>query len=214
MTVQTTIQHRRDTAANWTSTNPTLASGEMGVETDTNKFKIGNGSSTWTALSYQGGGSYTLLTSGTLSGTQTSITGINQNYRNLVIEVDNWYDSGNNWLTVLFNGIYGNPYGYLVTELSSGGNTYAGQNSFLWSFGNGTTANLGWYYRIEIFDYAKTNTFKAGSTFSSANTKTTKSGGFGFGGDNGTAAITSVQFTPADFTSSWSGGNYKIYGVN
>jgi hypothetical protein len=46
------IQVRRDTAANWTSTNPTLASGEMGFETDTGKFKIGNGSTAWTSLAY------------------------------------------------------------------------------------------------------------------------------------------------------------------
>jgi hypothetical protein len=50
----TNIQHRRDTAANWTSVNPTLASGEIGFETDTLKFKIGNGSSAWSALAYQG----------------------------------------------------------------------------------------------------------------------------------------------------------------
>lgn len=49
------IQVRRDTAANWTSTNPTLASGEMGFETDTLKFKIGNGSTAWTSLAYSAG---------------------------------------------------------------------------------------------------------------------------------------------------------------
>jgi hypothetical protein len=54
MPVLTTIQHRRDTAANWTSTNPTLAAGEMGFETDTGLFKIGTGSTTWTSLSYSG----------------------------------------------------------------------------------------------------------------------------------------------------------------
>jgi hypothetical protein len=42
------IQLRRDTAANWTSINPVLRPGEIGIETDTLKFKIGNGS-TWTA---------------------------------------------------------------------------------------------------------------------------------------------------------------------
>jgi hypothetical protein len=44
------IQLRRDTAANWTSSNPTLRAGEIGIETDTLKFKIGNGSSTWTQI--------------------------------------------------------------------------------------------------------------------------------------------------------------------
>jgi hypothetical protein len=46
------IQVRRGTASEWTTANPILAAGEMGVETNTNKFKFGNGSSTWTALSY------------------------------------------------------------------------------------------------------------------------------------------------------------------
>lgn len=46
------IQLRRDTAANWTSVNPTLAQGEIGIETNTGYFKIGNGSSAWNSLSY------------------------------------------------------------------------------------------------------------------------------------------------------------------
>ena len=46
------IQVRRGTSSEWTSANPVLAAGEMGVETNTNLFKFGNGSSTWTALSY------------------------------------------------------------------------------------------------------------------------------------------------------------------
>jgi Major tropism determinant N-terminal domain len=52
MTVR--IQHRRDTAANWTSNNPTLAQGEIGFETNTNLYKIGDGGTAWTSLSYAG----------------------------------------------------------------------------------------------------------------------------------------------------------------
>ena len=51
----TQIQLRRGTASAWTTTNPVLAVGEMGLETDTGKFKVGNGSSTWTALVYSSG---------------------------------------------------------------------------------------------------------------------------------------------------------------
>jgi hypothetical protein len=47
-----TIQFRRDTAANWTSANPTLAQGEFGYETDTLKYKIGTGSTAWNSLAY------------------------------------------------------------------------------------------------------------------------------------------------------------------
>jgi len=52
MAVVTQIQIRRGTASQWTSTNPTLAAGELGLETDTLLMKAGNGSSAWTALAY------------------------------------------------------------------------------------------------------------------------------------------------------------------
>ena len=48
----TRMQQRRGTAAQWTAANPTLAAGEIGFETDTSKFKMGNGSSNWSALQY------------------------------------------------------------------------------------------------------------------------------------------------------------------
>ena len=48
----TQIQFRRDTAANWTSANPTLAEGELGLETDTTFYKIGTGSTACTSLAY------------------------------------------------------------------------------------------------------------------------------------------------------------------
>lgn len=46
------IQVRRGTAADWTSVNPVLAAGELGVESDTNLFKFGNGSTAWASLDY------------------------------------------------------------------------------------------------------------------------------------------------------------------
>ncbi len=52
----TVIQLRNDTAANWASSNPVLALGEMGLETDTNKFKFGDGSTAWNSLPYVGAG--------------------------------------------------------------------------------------------------------------------------------------------------------------
>ena len=49
------IQIRRDTSSNWTSNNPILLQGEFGYELNTGYAKIGNGSSTWTQLTYFGG---------------------------------------------------------------------------------------------------------------------------------------------------------------
>lgn len=49
----TQLQIRNDTAANWTSNNTVLLSGEMGNETDTGRQKIGDGVTAWTSLQYQ-----------------------------------------------------------------------------------------------------------------------------------------------------------------
>ena len=46
------IQIRRDTAANWTSANPTLAQGEPALETDTGFQKMGDGVTAWNSLAY------------------------------------------------------------------------------------------------------------------------------------------------------------------
>lgn len=47
-----TIRLRRGTAAQWTAANPILSQGEIGFETDTNKFKFGDGVTSWTTLTY------------------------------------------------------------------------------------------------------------------------------------------------------------------
>jgi hypothetical protein len=79
------IQIRRDTAANWTSANPILAQGELGLETDTDKFKVGDGSTAWTSLGYL------INTSGYASyaDTTANFTGTLQNGgSNVVVDTD------------------------------------------------------------------------------------------------------------------------------
>lgn len=66
----TRIQVRRDTAANWSTNNPTPLAGEPCFETDTGKLKIGDGATAYNDLAYQGGSDYKLPTasSTTLGG--------------------------------------------------------------------------------------------------------------------------------------------------
>jgi len=56
MSTPAIIRHRRDTAANWTSNNPVLEAGQLGLETDTLKIKFGDGTTAWNSLSYASGG--------------------------------------------------------------------------------------------------------------------------------------------------------------
>ncbi len=67
------IQLRRGTAAAWTAANPTLAVGELVIETDTDKYKIGDGSTAWTSLGYSSLPADAITTAGgvTITGTMT-----------------------------------------------------------------------------------------------------------------------------------------------
>jgi hypothetical protein len=69
------IQIRNGTAAQWTSANPTLAAGEVGIETDTRKQKFGDGTTAWNSLSYASGGTVTSVAgTGTVNGIALSGT--------------------------------------------------------------------------------------------------------------------------------------------
>ena len=61
-TVSARIKCKIDTAANWTTNDPVLLNGEMGVESDTHFFKVGDGATAWRNLNYMtspGGSSVT-----------------------------------------------------------------------------------------------------------------------------------------------------------
>ena len=66
-----TLQLRRDTASNWTSENPVLAAGEIGIETNTLKAKVGDGATAWNSLSYAFG-----ITNYVTTDTDQDITGV------------------------------------------------------------------------------------------------------------------------------------------
>lgn len=52
--LNTRIQLKHGLAAKWTERNPVLLAGEVGIETDTLKMKVGDGTSNWSALGYLG----------------------------------------------------------------------------------------------------------------------------------------------------------------
>lgn len=71
-----TIQLRGDTAAEWTEANPVLAEREVALETDTGKFKVGNGTDAWNDLPYSGlPGPAGPVTGGIDGGTPVSVYG-------------------------------------------------------------------------------------------------------------------------------------------
>ena len=55
MSTTAILRHRRGTASAWTTANPILEDGQVGFETDTLKFKLGDGATAWNSLAYAGG---------------------------------------------------------------------------------------------------------------------------------------------------------------
>ncbi len=111
MPVVTQIQIRRGTASQWTSANPTLASGEQGLETDTGKLKIGNGSTAWTSLDYFP--SPNLSTNAQTGTTYTLVLGDNGK----LVEMNN---GSSNTLTVPLNSSVAFAIGSNITILQTG----------------------------------------------------------------------------------------------
>jgi hypothetical protein len=130
MAVVTQIQVRRGTASQWTSTNPTLASGEWGFETDTGKVKIGDGTTAWTSLAYIGAGDVTLtgtqtLTNKTLTApiitlatnAQAASYTLVLTDQSDIVEISN---ASANTLTVPLNSSVAFPTGTTITILQTG----------------------------------------------------------------------------------------------
>jgi hypothetical protein len=69
MPVQTQFQIRRGTASQWTTSNPVLASGELGLETDTRLLKVGDGVNLWTSLAYINQLAFPIITTNGQTGT-------------------------------------------------------------------------------------------------------------------------------------------------
>ena len=124
MPAETTIQVRRGIASLWTSTNPTLAIGELGFETDTAKLKIGNGSSAWTALNYFAGVSSggTVVTTAVSTATTTTIDSFSASTHRTaeyIVQVTQGSKYTSSKVFVVHNGTNATMTEFAVVELSA-----------------------------------------------------------------------------------------------
>ena len=115
MPVVTQIQIRRGTASQWTSTNPTLAAGELGLETDTLLMKAGNGSTAWTSLAYINQYALPVLLQNQQTG--TSYTLVIGDASNRLVELSN---AASITVTVPLNSSVAFPIGSQVMLLQTG----------------------------------------------------------------------------------------------
>lgn len=112
------FQVRNDTAANWAATNPVLAAGEPGLETDTGRVKFGNGTSNWAALQY-------VDTAGLSSASPQPLGAAAAGSSNLAARADH---------------VHSVPSSLTVSSLSTSGNAVIGGNlQVVGSFSTGST---------------------------------------------------------------------------
>ncbi len=96
------FQTKRDTAANWTSNDPTMADGEMGFESDTNRFKIGDGSTAWISLDYIfARASYCELSTISVSHSTTRVMTFTED-----TDTDDYFGFNTSRIAVPFTGLY------------------------------------------------------------------------------------------------------------
>lgn len=98
----TRVQQRRGLSAQWTVANPILAPGEIGLEVDTETFKIGDGSTAWNSLPYASGpvgdSAYEVAVANGFPGTEQQ-----------------WLDSLSGYGVALQNGFVGTPQEWLAS---------------------------------------------------------------------------------------------------
>jgi len=159
-------------------------------------------------------GSLTLLSTTTLSGSSTAITGISQSYTNLLVYIYGVNSASQHRFYCWPNGLTGATYYTQIytwySSVNGDGGTYL---PLVYNGTNAASGNTNNEFQLQIANYANSATVKPFSSngiyYDSNNSAY---GGIGaFGGINTTSAITSLTFAT---TASFTGGTVKIYGVN
>ena len=185
----------------------TLAEGQFAYIEATNAVQYYD-SAAWQTI----GGGMTLLSTTTLSGASTAITGISQDYVNLFITIEKWYASSAADLRGYLNAdsTSGNYQGAVVR--SRGGNAEANTKTYElsgWAEGPGQHNNL----VVVNIPYYTSSSHKTYESYGFIDTDNGQKGSFILGSAywGTTNAITSITFAPSAGT--FSAGTVKIYGV-
>jgi hypothetical protein len=174
------------------------------------KYLTTDGTSTsWGTVS---GGGYTLLASGSLSGSGGSISSISQSYRDLILIFRDWYTSSNPDRPMFgFNTDLGEYY-TTFGSYSSQTNTDSYIDSTSWRAPNSNQTN---FWMIQVFDYANTTTSKRYQIQYLSREYTNTSyynAGTMMGGSRPTTAVSRLRWDTQS-GNSFSGGTYELYGV-
>jgi len=173
-----------------------------------NVLTVAGGVPTWAAPA--GGGGYTLISSGSLTGASVSITSIAATYYRLAIFCNDFYPSVDDSLAITVNsttGIYANTVGRDTSAVTSTNLEFVLPE-------NQNNAAVDSQAVMYIDNYANTTSYK--NTFQNIFTRKADDSSFLIGGGSGfirtTSAISSIQIL-YNSGATHSGGTYAVYGV-
>jgi hypothetical protein len=195
-------------AAARTSAVPSPQEGNMSFLKDTNSTEYYSGSA-WVAVAGAGGGAYTELATGSLSGTSVTLSSINQTYKHLYLAIINAQaSSGRAGLRI--NGNTAADYGYNRIEFTNTAAT-ATTSATQINPGGDLSSLVGRQTTFFIENYATTSYKPITVKYQTSSSPYNSSNGFGF--FDSTAAYTSLTIVNTDGVS-YTAGTYTLYGVN
>jgi hypothetical protein len=220
------VKYANEATATLTTTGDTLYASaantleRRAIGTTGQVLTVSGGVPTWATPS--AGGGMTLLSTTTMSGSTTTISSINQTYKNLIVYVRdfypssstaqfsvycNGYNASNSYYGATFGGRNGTSAGLQVMTNNSGWNITSNWDNYMKNADNNS------FLRLEFSDYAQTVTKKLVNwSVTALNDGDVNISQSGVGRFDYSEAISSISFNTN--AGSWSGGTILVYGVS
>jgi hypothetical protein len=188
----------------------------LGIGTAGQVLQVNSGATAPEWATPAGGGGFTSLASGSLSGTSTVVSITTTGYKQLVIYVKDTTASADYFPVMRLNGDAGNNYtlfyNYMTSATATATNTQTNGQEFYSQQFEGTASDN--FQVWTVYDPANSTTYKNCSFFLAGRdvANTFMQSEFGYGQWRNTAAITSITFSGLGGVT-YSTGTYEIYGV-
>jgi len=188
--------------------NATNDSGIVSVGANGTVLTADSAEATGVKWAAAGGGGLTLLSTTTLSGNFTTISGISTAYTNLFIVINNPHTNTGGIMQINPNGTTNVSSGARISGTSSSAVDNILSSNAVAMPTSSTPTNA---YVLQIFNYSQSVNGKPYQLLGGLSNST--GSGFAIGFIQLTGAITSLEFTTSTGTPTYSGGTVLIYGV-